>query len=134
MDWKIAVAVRDDLEVWQKLNVTAFLVSGLGSAHPELIGENYSDASGHTYLSMFAIPVLVFSGDAAGMERAFRRASERELSMSVYTHELFTTYNDTDNRARVAAVGTEELSLAGFAAAGERRAVDKVFDRLRLHP
>ena len=28
-DTKIAVVVRDDLETWQKLNVTAFVVSGL---------------------------------------------------------------------------------------------------------
>jgi hypothetical protein len=41
------VVVRDDLELWQRLNVTAFLVSGLiGAAEPEAIGENYEDADG----------------------------------------------------------------------------------------
>ena len=29
-DTKIAVLLRDDLEAWQRLNVTAFLVSGIG--------------------------------------------------------------------------------------------------------
>ena len=33
-DTKIAVLVRDDLESWQRLNVTAFLVSGIVAATP----------------------------------------------------------------------------------------------------
>jgi hypothetical protein len=28
-DTKVAVVVRDDLETWQRMNVTAFLVSGM---------------------------------------------------------------------------------------------------------
>ena len=43
------------------------------------------------------------------------------------------TGNDIDNRAAVAAVATEDLSLAGFAVAGDRRTVDKALDKLRLH-
>ena len=35
---KVAVAVRDDLESWQRLNVTAFLVSGITAANPHLVG------------------------------------------------------------------------------------------------
>ena len=45
-DTKIAVVLRDDLEVWQRLNVTAFLVSGIGRRAPEVIGEPYADADG----------------------------------------------------------------------------------------
>ncbi|MCZ9340882.1 DUF2000 family protein, partial [Streptomyces sp. TRM76130] len=40
-DTKIAVLLREDLETWQRLNVTAFLVSGLGPQVPEVIGEPY---------------------------------------------------------------------------------------------
>jgi len=36
VDTKIAVVLRDDLEVWQRLNVTAFLVSGIGWRAPEV--------------------------------------------------------------------------------------------------
>jgi hypothetical protein len=35
---KIAVVVRDDLEPWQCLNVSAFLISAVTAAHPELVG------------------------------------------------------------------------------------------------
>ncbi|KUG53283.1 hypothetical protein AVL62_00240 [Serinicoccus chungangensis] len=43
-DTKIAVAVRDDLATWQRLNVTAFLTSGIAAALPELVGAPYADA------------------------------------------------------------------------------------------
>lgn len=46
-DTKIAIVVRDDLQVWQKLNVTAFLMSGVVGAAPEIIGEPYRDAAGN---------------------------------------------------------------------------------------
>ncbi|MDY7105005.1 MAG: DUF2000 domain-containing protein [Actinomycetota bacterium] len=132
--WKLAVAVRDDLAAWQKLNVTAFVVSGIGTAHPEVIGDAYEDASGTKYLPMAGMPVLVYAGDGPGVRRAFDRAVGRELAVSVYTDDLFATMNDADNRAAVAAVAYDDLSIAGFAVAGERRQVDKAFDKLRLHP
>jgi hypothetical protein len=110
------------------------VVSGLGLAHPDLIGEPYVDGDGRSELAKFGIPVLVYAGDRDGVRRAFLRAVGRDLSVSVYTDELFTTGNDVDNRAAVAAVPTEELSIAGFAVAGERKQVDKVFDKLKFHP
>ena len=45
-DTKITIAVRDDLAVWQKLNVVAFLASGIAAHAPDIIGEPYRDADG----------------------------------------------------------------------------------------
>jgi hypothetical protein len=131
---KLAVVVRDDLLVWQKLNVTAFLTSGFGVRDPGLVGAPYVDGDGRRYQAMFAQPVAVLAADAAGLRRAFDRALARDLDVAVYTDDLFATGNDADNRAAVAAVATGDLVLAGFAVCGERRAVDKALDRLRLHP
>lgn len=131
---KIAVAVREDLAAWQKLNVTAFVVSGLAVGRPDAIGDDYVDGSGRAYQPMFGVPVRVFAGDAAALRRAFDRALVRSVTLAVYTDELFATMNDLDNRAAVAAVPTAGLLLAGFAVAGDAKEVDKVFDKLKLHP
>ena len=131
---KLAVVVRDDLLVWQKLNVTAFLTSGFGVRDPGLVGAPYVDGDGRRYQAMLAQPVAVLAADAAGLRRAFDRARSRGLDLAVYTDDLFATGNDEDNRAAVAAVATGDLVLAGFAVCGDRRAVDKALDRLRLHP
>ena len=133
-DRKLAVVVRDDLATWQELNVTAFLVSGVGSVQPDLVGEPYRDASAVEYLPMFVTPVVVLAGDAAAVRRGFDRAMSRGLTIAVYTDDLFATGNDVDNRAAVAKVATPDLSIAGFAVVGERREVDKALDKLRLHP
>jgi hypothetical protein len=42
-DTKIAIAVRADLEQWQKLNITAFLASGITPGGAETAGKPYED-------------------------------------------------------------------------------------------
>jgi len=130
---KIAVVLREDLAVWQKLNMTAFLVSGVAGADPDTIGEPYEDADGHRYLPMFRQPVLIFAADAGQLRRAYDRLRERGLRFSVFTDELFATGNDGDNRAAVKAVRSEDLRLAGLAVRGERKLIDKALKGLSLH-
>ncbi|WP_307796125.1 DUF2000 domain-containing protein [Amycolatopsis sp. 195334CR] len=133
-DTKIAVLLRNDLESWQRLNVTAFLSSAVAGADPGLIGEPYADADGTEYLAMFRQPVLVFTGDAELLTTAHGRALSRGLKLAVFTEELFSTGNDTDNRAAVAAVPAEKLNLVGIALHGPKNAVDKVIKGASLHP
>jgi len=131
---KIAVVLRDDLAGWQETNVTAFLVSGIAATVPGVVGEPYADASGNEYLPMFVQPVLVYQADAAALRRAYERAVSRGVTPAVYTHELFATDHDEANRAAVARVAAEDLDLVGIAVRAERKVVDKIVDRLRLHP
>ncbi|WP_369217917.1 DUF2000 family protein [Streptomyces flavofungini] len=133
-DTKIAVLLRDDLETWQRLNVTAFLVSGLGTAEPEVVGEPYEDADGTPYLSMFRQPVLVFEGSKEALTAAHGKALARSLPRALFTADLFTTGNDRDNRAAVGAVHGADLDLVGLAVYGPRNAVDKVLKGARMHP
>lgn len=132
-DTKIAVLLRDDLASWQRLNVTAFLVSGIAHVMPELMGEPYEDAGGTAYLPMFGQPVLVFAGTADVLATAHRRALDRGLRVSIFTDDLFHTGNDRDNRAAVRAVPTEKLALAGMAVHGPKNAVDKILKGAHLH-
>ncbi|MFD8392731.1 DUF2000 family protein [Streptomyces sp. NPDC059680] len=133
-DTKIAVLLREDLEPWQRLNVTAFLVSGLGATVPEVIGEPYEDADGASYLPMFRQPVLVFEGSKETLKAAHGRALDRALPRAVFTSDLFATGNDRDNRAAVRAVPAAELDLVGLAVYGPRNGVDKVLKGARMHP
>lgn len=131
---KIAVVVRDDLASWQRLNVTAFLVSGIAARFPATIGVDYKDASDASYLPMFGLPVLIYTADADELRTAHRKALDRGLAMSIYTEELFATGNDIDNRAAVRSVPTEKLALVGIGLHGGRNAVDKTLKGLSLHP
>ena len=133
-DTKIAVLLRDDLLGWQRLNVTAFLVSGLAATVPELVGEPYEDADGTGYLPMFRQPVLVLEGTKEVLTGAHGRALGRGLPLSVFTSDLFGTGFDAANRAAVRAVPGADLDLVGLALHGPRNAVDKVVKGARMHP
>jgi hypothetical protein len=134
-DTKIAVVLDEGLAVWQKANVTAFLLSGIAGTDPELVGEPYIDGSGNRYLPMCRQPIMVYAADGAGLRRAYERAMARDVErLAIFTHDLFATGHDEANRAAVAAVPADELAFAGFALHADRKIVDKVLDRLRPHP
>jgi hypothetical protein len=117
-DTKIAVLLRDDLQPWQALNVTAFLISGIAANDSQLIGGPYEDADGTPYLAMIRQPVVVFEGDAEQLTGVHAKTVARGLPMSVYTREMFSTGNDRDNRASVRAVRRDDLDLVGIAVSG----------------
>jgi len=133
-DTKIAIVVQADLAVWQRLNVTAFLASGVAAAFGETIGKPYEDGSGNTYLELFRQPVLVYAADDEALSAVRERAVSRGLPAAIYTMDMFATGHDEANREVVRAVAADDLRLAGIAVYGPRNAVDKVCKGLALHP
>jgi hypothetical protein len=134
-DTKVAVVVRDDLATWQRLNVTAFLMSGVvASAGAEAIGEDYLDGDGRRYLPMLIQPVLVFEAGAAKLGTVHERAARRGVTLAIYTREMFDTGNDEDNRAAVRAVPTDQLDLVGVGLRAPHRDADAVLRGLDRHP
>lgn len=133
-DTKIAIVVRDDLAVWQKLNITAFVSGALAGTYPEIIGETYRDAANNAYMPMVIQPIMVYQANADGLKKAYRRAMEREVKMAIFTAELFTTSNDIDNRAAVAAQAPETMDFVGIAMRDLKKTVDSVIKGLKLHP
>ncbi len=134
-DTKAAVVVRDDLATWQRLNVTAFLMSGLtAQAGPDAIGEDYEDGDGQRYLPLLVQPVLVFEAGAAKLTTVRDRAERRGVPIAIYTREMFSTGNDEDNRAAVQAVPTAELDLVGIGLRAPHRDADAILRGLARHP
>lgn len=132
-DTKIAIVIRTDLEAWQKLNVTAFLASGIAAAFPECIGAPYEDASSTPYHSLIGQPILIYGADRAQLSRALDRAIARDVKAAVYTEDMFATTHDEANRAAVKAVARPDLNLVGLAFRAERKVIDKVLDGLKFH-
>jgi hypothetical protein len=132
-DTKIVVVLRDDLAIWQKLNMTAFLVSGIAQGTVGVMGEHYEDGSGRLYLPMFVQPVMVFAADTAQIRTVYERAIEQSVRFSVFTEDLFATGNDVDNRAAVKAVASDALKLTGMAFREDKKIADKIVKGLSLH-
>lgn len=133
-DTKVAVVVREDLPVWQKLNVTTFLMSGIvADAGAGVVGEPYEDADGQRYLPMLRQPVLVFAATGDKLATVARRARERDVPIAIYTSELFSTGRDEDNRAAVKAVATNDLEIVGLALRAPHKPADAVLRGLKRH-
>jgi len=96
-NYRIVVVLREDLEPWQRLNVTAFTVSGVAAA-AGVVGQPYRDGSGLDYLPMFKEPALIFGANAEQLRRTADRARTRDVRFTLFTDPLFKTFNDHDNR------------------------------------
>ena len=132
-DTKIAIVVREDLTTWQKLNVTAFLTSGVIGARAEMLGEDYEDAAGNLYSPLMIQPVIVLSCDGEKLKTIFRRGMDRGAKLSLYIEEMFETGHDAANRATVKARHPDEMSIVGLALREERKLVDKITKGAKMH-
>ena len=134
-DTKVAVMVRDDLATWQRLNVTAFLMSGIvAEAGTSAIGEPYCDADAREYLPLLVQPVLVLIADEDKLRALASAPNAARCESRIYTADMFTTGNDADNRAAVAATATSDLELVGLALRAPHRDADAVLRRVKRHP
>ncbi len=133
-DTKIAILVLDDLATWQKLNVTAFLATGVAGAAPEAMGEPYEDAIGRPFARLLGQPMLVFAAKPTDLARAHRIAIERGLTCAAYVRGMFSTGHDAANRDVFRAEPAESPDLVGIAVRGLRKDVDKATKGVKLHP
>lgn len=132
-DTKIAIVVRSDLATWQKLNVTAFLTSGIVGNKPDLMGEIYEDAAGNHYNALAIQPMIVLSADAAGLRKIYQRAMDRSVRLSLYIDEMFATGYDAANRAAVKEQHPDAMAFAGLALRDDKKTVDKITKGAKLH-
>ena len=132
-DTKVAILVLDDLAVWQKLNVTAFLATGIAGAAPEAMGEPYEDSANRRFASMLGQPMLVFAATPRALLYAHRSAVERGLTCAVYVRAMFATGHDSANREAFKAEPADTPDLVGIALRGPKKDVDKATKHASLH-
>ncbi|MDK1384965.1 DUF2000 family protein [Sinorhizobium sp. 8-89] len=130
---KFAIILRDDLALWQKLNVTAFLATGIVGQKPEVIGEAYRDAAGNIYNALSIQPIIVLSADGITLGNIQRRALERQVRTSLYVDEMFSTGHDAANREVFSRSAPDNAKVAGIAIHAEKKLVDKITKGAKLH-
>jgi hypothetical protein len=133
-DTKVAILVLDDLATWQKLNVTAFLATGIAAAVPEAMGESYEDASGRQFARLLGQPMLIFAARPDELRRARRISGENGLTTVAYVLAMFETGHDAANREVFKAEQADTPDLVGIAIRGPKKVVDKATKGAKLHP
>ena len=132
-DTKFAIVVRDDLAVWQKLNVVAFLATGVAAQFPVMIGEPYRDRAGNIYNPLSIQPVIILSADQPALSGIHRRSLERGVQTSLYVEEMFSTGHDALNREVFARFAPDDAKVAGIALRAEKKIVDKITKGAQMH-
>ncbi|KRA58823.1 DUF2000 family protein [Agrobacterium genomosp. 3] len=132
-DTKIAVILRDDLAVWQKLNVTAFLMSGIVAQTGEIIGEPYRDGAGNVYNPLSIQPVVVMATDQEALRKIHQRSLERDITTSLYIEEMFATGHDVANRQVFSEFSPDNARVVGMALRADKKIVDKITKGAKLH-
>jgi hypothetical protein len=130
---KFAIVVAEDLAQWQKLNVVAFLTSGMLSEDGKPVGEEYRDASGNTYLPLCIQPIVILKASHAKLPTFLSRANSRGIRTAIYIQDMFETGYDAANRATVSKYASSELPLVGIGIRAGKREVDKVLKGAKLH-
>ncbi|WP_460087236.1 DUF2000 family protein [Roseibium sp. LAB1] len=131
---KFVVVVREDLAVWQKLNVTAFLATGVAAAKPDIIGEPYSDAAANVYHPMSVQPIIVLSANEETIGKIHRRSLDRLVPTSLYIEEMFTTGHDAANRDVFSRFAPDDAKVVGLAFHADRKVADKISKGAKMHP
>jgi hypothetical protein len=132
-DTKIAIVLRNNLASWQKLNVTAFLVSGIVGQYPDVIGEPYRDRSGNLYNRLSVQPMIVLSADDVTIAAIHRRALERDVTSSLFIEDMFATGHDAANRDVFAQFSPEDARVVGIAFRAAKKIVDKITKGAVMH-
>ena len=132
-DSKIAIVLIDNILFWKKLNVTAFLISGITGKYPNLIGEAYRDKDANSYLALNQQPVIIMQSDAGILKKIHRRTLDRGLQCAIYIEDMFSTSTDADNRKTVSNYGADSLPLVGIGLRAEKRLIDKIIKGATLH-
>ena len=129
---KTVLILRPDLVAWQVANVAAFLAGGLAGNHPHIMGEPYRDGAGRAYAPLIREPVFVYGATLEELRRTHQRTLSRELVPAIYIEPMFTTTNDSDNRAAVAAAPADALDFVGIGIHGPRKTIDKIVNGLKF--
>jgi hypothetical protein len=134
-DTKVAVVLESELALWQKVNVTAFLLSGFAAADPSLVGAPYVDASGNEYLPMLRQPNLVYAGDAASVRRAYERTLAREVDQFAIFTRTCSGHRTTRRTGQPSPLfrRLSSISSASPSAAHERRSTRSSTSSVRSH-
>lgn len=132
-DTRVAIVLLEDLAAWQKLNVTAFLATGIAGAAPEAMGGPYVDANNARYARLLGQPIMIHAADADVLRRVRQQALKRDLQCAVYVRAMFGTGHDAANREAFLREPADAPDLVGIAVRGPVKDVQKAVKGAPLH-
>ncbi len=130
---KCVVVLNENLPLGQLVNSAAVLMMSIGKLHPDLVGCNLEDGSGHAHQGITTVPLPVLKG--AGKLKEIRerlKLHEGELTVVDLIDATATTASYEEYAAELKKSAKEILNYHGIAIYGNRKLVNKYTGSLGL--
>ncbi|MBA3815979.1 MAG: DUF2000 domain-containing protein [Parachlamydiaceae bacterium] len=130
---KCVVILNENLPLGQLVNSAAVLMMSMGKLHPDLVGHNLEDGSGHLHLGITTVPLPVLKG--AGKLKEIRekiKLHEGELTVVDLIDATSTTASYEEYAAQLKMSALDVLNYHGMAIFGNRKLVNKYTGSLGL--
>lgn len=109
------------------------MVSGVVGQAPEIIGEKYEDAEGNLYNPICIQPMIILTADDMMLSKINDRALRREVRMSIYIEEMFSTCHDSENREAFKLCSPQNSKIVGVSIRADKKVVDKITKGAKMH-
>lgn len=100
---------------------------------PGVIGEPYHDRDGNRYNPLSVQPMIVLAATAETLSKIHQRALSRDVVVSLYVEEMFSTGHDAANRAVFAQYGPDDAKVVGIALREDKKIVDKITKGAKMY-
>ena len=130
---KCVIVLNENLPLGQLVNSAAVLMMSIGKLHPDLVGRNLEDGSGHAHHGITTVPLPVLKG--AGKLKEIReglKPHEGELTVVDLIDATSTTASYEEYAAQLKMSAKEVLNYHGIAIYGNRKLVNKYTGSLGL--
>lgn len=130
---KCVIVLNENLPLGQLVNSAAVLMMSIGKLHPNLVGCNLEDGSGHVHQGITTIPLPVLKG--AGKLKEIReklKAHESDVTVVDLIDATSTTASYEEYAAELKKSVHEVLNFHGMAIYGNRKLVNKYTGSLGL--
>ncbi|WP_417698633.1 DUF2000 family protein [Psychromonas sp.] len=132
-DTKFVIVIDDELPTWKKLNVVSYLSGGVIGRNSEMLGREYKDKKGNTYLPLCIQPTIILKCSRDRLSTILNRSLSREIEASIFIEDMFITGDDASNRDTVIKYNTEQLPLVGIGLRADKKIIDKVTKGAKMH-
>jgi hypothetical protein len=128
---KCVIILNENLPLGQLVNAAAVLTMSIGKLHPDLVGRNLEDGSGHHHQGITTIPLPVLKGAGKLQEmREGLKNHEGELTVVDLIDATSTTASYEEYAMELQK--NTQLNYHGIAIYGSRKLVNKYTGSLGL--
>lgn len=130
---KCVVVLNENLPLGQLVNSAAVLMMSMGKLHPDLVGHNLEDGSGHSHQGITRVPLPILKGAGKLQEiREMLKHHEQELTVVDLIDATSVTASYEEYAAVLKRTLKEVLNYHGIAIYGTRKLINKYTGSLGL--